>query len=88
MKSVGDPCPYCDEPLSGKTLMRKRRSAADNAHASRAKAKANGTKMGRPKKRDDKLIRELRRQGHSLRDVAIIARVSVGAVQRSIKDSK
>lgn len=85
MKSAGDPCPYCQEPLSGEVIMRKRRSAAENAHASRAKAKANGTKMGRPKIRDDKLIRELRRQGHTIREIALIVGVSTAAVQRGLK---
>lgn len=85
VRSAGDPCPYCQEPLSGETIMRKRRSAAENAHVSRAKAKANGTKMGRPKTRDDGHILQLRDRGHSIRAIAHACGCSAAAVQRAIK---
>jgi len=48
-------------------------------------AKANGKKLGRPKKRDDDAIRALRGQGHTIRAIAKKVGLSVGAVQRALK---
>lgn len=48
-------------------------------------ARAKGIMLGRPKKRDDQKIRQLRSEGHSLRQVAKLAGVSTMAVQRSLK---
>lgn len=88
MKNVGDPCPYCSKPLSKALIDYKRRSKANNARASIAKAKANGSKMGREKVRDDAKILKLRRKGFSIRAIAWATGVSTTAVQRSLKENK
>ena len=56
-----------------------------NARASVAKAKARGTKMGRPKKRNDEAIQKLRDRGFSYRKIAKFERISTTAVQRALK---
>lgn len=48
-------------------------------------AKRKGQRLGRPKRRNDEKIRELRNKGHTIRDVARLAGVSTTAVQRSLK---
>ncbi|MBX2995334.1 MAG: recombinase family protein [Bdellovibrionaceae bacterium] len=48
-------------------------------------ARALGEPVGRPSSRDDEQILELRRQGHSLREIALQTGVSIWAVQRAIK---
>lgn len=58
------------------------------AAASRKKAKEKGSRIGRPKTRDDKTILDLRRQGHSYREIANLLRVSVASVQRALKQSQ
>ena len=57
----------------------------NNAKASVAKAKANGSFLGRNKKRDDKLIAALRKTGMSIRAIAARTGVSSTAVHRSLK---
>ena len=65
--------------LIGRALKR------ENAFASIAKAKANGSKLGRKKIRNDKRIRSLRAQGFTIRQIARLEKVSTGAVQRGLK---
>ncbi len=49
-----------------------------------ANAKAQGKKLGAPKRRNSALIRELYRQGMSYRKIAALARVSIGTVHAEI----
>jgi len=60
----------------------------ENANASRKKAKANGSKLGRKKIRDDKSINKLRNTGLSIRTIAKIEGVSTTAVQRALKTNQ
>lgn len=55
-----------------------------NGRASIEKAKANGSLLGRNKKRDDKLIADLRKTGMSIRAIATQTGVSSTAVHRSL----
>ena len=58
-----------------------------NARASLQKAalKKPGFRTGRPKKRDDLLIRRLSREGFSIRQIAARTKVSAKSVQRSLE---
>ncbi|OFZ54737.1 MAG: hypothetical protein A2428_00935 [Bdellovibrionales bacterium RIFOXYC1_FULL_54_43] len=47
-------------------------------------AKAKGTRLGRPRRRDDEAIHHLRAKGVSLRGIGRELGVSVGAVQKSL----
>lgn len=51
-------------------------------------ARAKGTRLGRPKSRDDLKIQFLRAQGLSIRRIATIANTSTASVQRSLKAFK
>lgn len=82
-------CPYCYQQINWDELIaEKRRRKTENANNSRIKARKNGTKLGRPKKRDDELIYELRKQGLSYSSIAAKAGVSTAAVHRSLKGSR
>jgi DNA invertase Pin-like site-specific DNA recombinase len=59
----------------------------ENPRVSQIRARARGTRLGRPKKRDDAVIRTLRSDGASFREIAFKAGVSVAAVQRSLRKS-
>jgi DNA invertase Pin-like site-specific DNA recombinase len=71
------PLPYTDEEL--------RQSKIQNALNSQIKARARGTKLGRPKVRDDEIIKSLYADGHSIRTIAVMTGVSSSAVQRGLK---
>ena len=57
----------------------------ENANRSLAKAKERGTRMGRPKIRNDERIKELREKGLSIREIAYEIGMSTAAVQRGLK---
>jgi hypothetical protein len=59
-----------------------------NARKSLQKALANGSRIGRKRKRDDALILRARKKGMSMREIAKLAEVSLWSVQRSLKDAK
>lgn len=63
----------------------KKTKLSYNARASLLKAKKRNHKVGRKLKRDDHLIRELRSQGFSIREIAAKTAVSTTAVIRSLK---
>lgn len=81
-------CPHCGKNTSlresDQAEYARRKKA--NANASREKAKANGVKMGRKKKRDDNKIKALRILGFSIREIAFQTGVSTAAVQRTLND--
>ncbi len=56
----------------------------ERVRAGIANARAKGTRLGRPKIRDDQKILVLREQGCSLRKIAANLNISKGAVQRSL----
>lgn len=62
-----------------------KRRKIENGRLSLSKARANGTKVGRRRTRNDSLVRELREKGFSMRKIAIEAKCSVGSVQRALK---
>lgn len=80
-------CPHCGKEttlrIANPELYKKRK--IENARNSIIKAKSNGTKMGRPKVRDDQVIAELRRQGKSIRAIAAIVGTSSSTVFQSLK---
>ena len=82
---IGDPCPRCKRPVTRAVTEDLRARKKQNAINSLAKARANGTKLGRKKIRDDDLIKNLRAEGFSIREIAFIAKVSTAAVQRGLK---
>ncbi|MEK6580240.1 MAG: recombinase family protein [Bdellovibrionota bacterium] len=47
-------------------------------------ARAKGRQIGRPKQRNDILIRNLRSQGYSFRKISSLTNSSLGAIQRSL----
>jgi DNA invertase Pin-like site-specific DNA recombinase len=59
---------------------------SENARVSQMKAKAKGTRLGRPKTRDDDLIVKMREAGVSIREIAIKTGTSSAAVQRALKE--
>lgn len=73
-------CKHC-----GKSLAATYSERVDNAKRSREKAKMRGTKMGRPKIRNDELIIRLHKEGKSYSTIAAATGVSTGAVQRALK---
>ena len=83
----GDPCPYCYKVLTRQVFKEKRRRKIANAHASREKAKARGTKFGRPRVASYEEIVALRRKGLSMRSIAFETKSSIGSVQRAIKEA-
>lgn len=53
-----------------------------------ANAKAKGKTLGRPKKRNDELIRALRLQGLTYSEIANLARCSKWSVHQSLKETR
>lgn len=51
-------------------------------------AKEKGTILGRPKKRNDRTIRQMRQRGYSFREIARSSGLSLGAVQCALKGYK
>ena len=52
------------------------------------KRKESGQNIGRPSKRDDKKIVELRRRGLTYREISQALRISIGAVQRGLVNAE
>lgn len=82
---LGIPCPFCHRQITQAVLDKKRMLKTDNARASTKKRIANGTYAGPPKLRDDSWIKELRRQGLTIREIAKEIGLSTSAVQRGLK---
>lgn len=80
-------CPHCSKETTLKISNPEeyRRRKILNAKRSRAKAKKNGTKLGRPKLRNDELIKKLRSDGLSIRAIALKVGLSTAAIQRGIR---
>lgn len=80
-------CKFCYRPITKAVLAEKRRRKVENALASLKKMRANGKRGGRKRTRDDNKIRALRRQGLSIRAIALLTNCSTTAVQRSLKEA-
>lgn len=78
-------CKYCLREITPEVLAEKKRRKAENARASLAKAKANGNRPGRRKVRDDALIKQLRKDGLVIREIAALVGLSTTAIQKSLK---
>ncbi len=63
----------------------ERNLIVERINAGLANAKAKGKKLGRPKKRSDHLIINLRKQGLSYRAIAKQLGISLGSVQQALK---
>ncbi len=79
-------CHFCQQPITKKVLAEKYKRKVENAKASAAKAKTNGTHLKtKLKKRNDEQIKALREQGLSLRVIAKIVGLSHHTVANSLK---
>ena len=83
-------CPHCGIGLSLREYNPKeyKRRKSANALSSVAKAKANGTKLGRKKIRNDAQIEGLRKMGYSIRDIAVRVGVSSATVWKSLQKDR
>jgi len=78
-------CPKCKKSYSKAELKQRREAKVKNLLKSLAKARRNGTKLGRKKIRDDDQIKKLRAQGFTLREIAAKIGLSMGTVQRGLE---
>lgn len=80
-------CWKCGETRSLRDVDPKeyKKRKIENMLKSFAKAKANGTHIGRPILRDDKAIRRLRKQGLTMSEIALQLKTSIASVQRGLK---
>jgi len=83
--AIGEECPRCRRVVTSSVLQEKYRRRVENARASLAKAKANGTKIGRPMSTNYDRIRSLRKAGLSIRAIAAREKTSTATVQRALK---
>ena len=83
MKNVGDPCPYCNRPITAKFVRLRDMSKISNARESIIKAKARGTIWKR--RADYDLILQLRNAGLSIRKIAFQTKYSPATVHRALK---
>lgn len=81
-------CSYCQRPYTPAEIEARKVERQANMAASRAKARANGTPLGRKKRGDTALILKLRAEGYSIRGIAQLAQVSTTAVQRRLREAK
>lgn len=83
-----DRCNYCKRPFTPEQIEARKAERAQNLKNSRAKARANGTPLGRRKVGDKELIFKLKNLGHSIRGIARLSNVSTTAVSRRIRELK
>ena len=82
-------CHYCKRPYTEAEIAKKKQARTNNARASIKKMRANGTRIGRAKERNDKLIRKLRdEKGYSIKKIADIVGFSKSVVHRSLQETK
>ncbi len=82
---LGKPCPFCLRIVDDAVLVAKKERMQRNADSSRDKAKANGNKTGRKKKRDDEKIRLCRKRGMSIEEIASLFNISTRTVSKAGK---
>ena len=82
----GDKCPRCLRPITLDVLSNKRRIKIENALASVQKAKANGTRVGPKRRRPSERIKELRKNGLTIRAIAREIGMSTRSVQAGLED--
>jgi hypothetical protein len=79
-------CKHCGHVRTKKELEEIKKRITANALASIKKAKERGNKMGRKRTRPTAMIKHLRSQGLSYRRIAEVVGVSIGSIQRALKD--
>lgn len=82
-------CSKCHRPFTEEEYNAKVKAKIDNAAASRAKAIANGNRMGRKPRLDQadiKWLRDLKRDGKSYRQIAKLTSLSTSTIQRYVKE--
>ncbi len=80
-------CNHCGEkvvPLKYSNPAEYKRRKAENAILSVAKARANGTRMGKKRKMDYEKIRELRAKGLTFREISIELNCSTSPIQAAL----
>ena len=82
---TGGPCSDLLVAIFGWIAKQERERISARVKAGQKRAKESGKKIGRPKKRNDFEIRELRAEGMTIRQIAQLVGLSSTAVQRAIK---
>lgn len=80
-------CCYCGREYSEEFIKQKKEDQAKRVKQSLADRKAKGLPIGRPKNRPDKDIIRLRKEGLTMREIALKLSCSIGSVQRSLNDA-
>ncbi len=78
-------CHACGQFVSDEHIEARRKEKGRKVSAALARRRKYGLPNGRPKKRDDKKITELRRKGLSMRKIAALLKCSTHTVHVSIK---
>jgi DNA-binding NarL/FixJ family response regulator len=82
-------CQRCKKELWDElTPEERKRRIVERGRMAHVKARENGKRSGRPLKRDDVRIAQLRAKGLSIRKIAAALEVSKGVVQNSLKQVK
>lgn len=80
-----DNCKFCHRPITKAVLAKKRQIRADNAREGLREAKARGKHIGRPITRDDLMIKQLRAEGLSYRQIGKKLGISADTALRGSK---
>lgn len=81
-------CAHCGKAYTEKEMAERIEAQRQNAFASRAKAKANGKKLGRKTRADAVKVNELFSSGRSIRGIAKDLGVNRSSVYRVIQKIK
>lgn len=84
---VGRPCKHCGTPYSPEFVEQRRIQKGQRVRESLAMAKSLGEPVGRPRSADREYIREIRKTGLVMREIAQRVGCSLQTVQRALKDS-
>ena len=79
-------CPHCEQTLPRDFAEKRRKRRGENIAKGLERARQLGRHIGRPKSADHALIRELRKQGMSIRQIARRVCTSTSTVQYAIKE--
>lgn len=79
-----DRCTHCKRPYSQEDMAKRKEAKIQNALNSRAKAEANGRKVVRKRKAIPLIVKEMRKQGFRVKDIAARLGCSVSAVHRAL----
>lgn len=85
MSHILKDCPECGRPRTKKWLKEKKDLRILRLKSALKSAKDAGYHIGRPRKRNDKLILELRKLGFSMRQIANKCGLSATTVHAALK---